>query len=279
MDLNLDNARLRGLIPNAFREVEGETPLYDKLQPFLSSARSWLERYFLGPDFQPEGELYSLAEKIIVNMAFAQAVPSLDLVLTPAGFAVINTEGRAPASKERVERLVASLNSFVDANAAALLLELHKLPEWADSENGRWFKATFIPTLEHVRQFRRDGSDMMGTYLSMRELSMRFEKELGERFLGRTLMDSLRSSFPTFDAAGSSEIYAMISEAEVRYISYHRSDRKAGCPDMHEVWHLARPIMAELNYWPELREIWLDEMGETLRVEPFVNRTKGGFFF
>lgn len=279
MILNLDNDRLRGLIPNVFREVEGEIPLYEKLEPFIGSARRWLQRYFLGPEFQPEGELYSLAEKIIVNKAFAQAVPSLDVVLTPAGFAVISTEGRAPASKERVERLVASLNSAVDANVAALLLELHKLPEWVDSEMGRWYRATFIPTLENVNDFRRQGGDLMDAYLVMRNLAIRFEKELSERFLGRNLTGLLRSSFPEFETTGSRELYSMISAEVLRFVSFHFSDKRAVCPDGHEAWHVARPIMAELNYWPDLKEMWLDEMGDVIKVKPFVNKTKGGFFF
>lgn len=277
MNLNLDNNRLRELIPNIIHEVEGETPLYDKLQPWLSSARNWLERYFLG-DFEPQGELYSLAEKILVFKAFAEAVPSLDVALSPAGFAVINTDGRAPASKERIERLVASLNSYVDANAAALLYELHKCPKWVDSSNGRWFLATFIPHFGDVPGFRRE-QDMIGTYLTMRNLALRFEQELAESYLGHNFLSLLRSSFPTFEDKGSRDIYDMIHAAELRYISFHVSDHKAECPDGHEIWHLARPIIAQLNYWPELKDAWEQEMDDKLQVKPFKNTVKGGFYF
>lgn len=277
MILNLDNSRLRTLIPNVIHEVEGETPLYEKMLPWLTSARMWLEQNILA-DFQPEGQLCALAEKIIVYKAFSEAIPSLDVTLSPAGFAVINTDGRAPASKERVERLVASLRSFVDANLAALLLELHKFPAWASSSAGQWFRATFIPNLDHVPQFRR-GTDLMTTHRAMRALAMRFEQELAESYLGESFLSAMRSSYPDFGMSGSKEIHEMIVTAELRYISFHLTDHTAKCPDGHEVWHLARPIIAQLNYWPELKDSWQQEMGERIKVKPFKNTVKGGFFF
>jgi hypothetical protein len=277
MDLNLDNTRLRTLIPNIIHEVEGETPLYEKMLPWLTSARLWLEQNVLA-DFQPEGELRTLAEKIIVYKAFSEAVPSLDVTLSPAGFAVINTDGRAPASKERVERLVASLDSFVDANLAALVLELHKFSAWTSSYGGQWFRATFIPHLGYVPQFRRD-KDILTTYRAMRDLALRFEQELSESYLGESFLSDLRSVFPAFEGDGGKDIYEMIVNAELRYISFHLCDQKAKCPDGHEVWHLARPIIAQLNYWPELKAKWEQEMGEKIKVTPFKNTVRGGFFF
>lgn len=277
MNLTLDNNRLRSLIPNVIHEVEGETSLFDKLQPWISFACFWVERYFLG-DLQPEGHIYELAEKIIVNKAFAEAIPSIDVTLSPAGFAVINTDGRAPASKERIERLIASLNSFVDESATALLEELHRNHEWSLSENRRWFCATFIPTFCDVPKFRRE-QDLIGTYLNMRDIALAFEQTLADRYLGHGFLSSLRSSYHVFKDNGTAEIFEMIHAAELRYITYHIRDSKAKCPDEHEVWHMVQPIIAKLSCWPELKDTWEAEMGDKFKAQPFKNTVKGGFYF
>lgn len=145
MILPIDNNRLHELIPGVIHEVEGEAALYEKMLPWLESAATWLDDNFFGPGFVLPSELDELVGKIIVNKAFAEAIPSLDVVLSPAGFAVISTDGRAPASKERIERLVASLDSFVDANVSVLVSKLNKLPQWVGSDMGKWWRASFIP--------------------------------------------------------------------------------------------------------------------------------------
>ena len=52
--------------------------------------------------------------RIVAFDAFRNAVPHLDLILTPNGFGIVNNSNIAPASKERVERLIASLLSNRD---------------------------------------------------------------------------------------------------------------------------------------------------------------------
>lgn len=278
MKLNLDNARIRELIPNIIHEVEGETPLYDKLRPWLASARLWLEKNIIGTDYQPEGELLSMAERIVVNRAFADAVPSLDVTLSPAGFAVINTDGRAPASKERIERLIAALLSAFDSDIINLLAALHEAPEWGDSRIGQWFRATFIPDFTNVYLFRQRDT-LITTYHRMRVQAVRFETVLEGFFLGHGFLSSLRSQYPAFEADGTREIYSMIHTAELRFITAHLDDNTICCPPRHDVWHLARPIIDRLNYWPNLKMAWESEMGDKFKVEPFKNTVKGGYFF
>ena len=99
MTLIQNETEMRRYIPNAFTTVKGETPLLQKLTP---SAELWLKQYFTG------GVMFeavqSLATHIVVNEAMRQAVPSLDLVLTPNGFGIVSNSNIAPASKERVEK-------------------------------------------------------------------------------------------------------------------------------------------------------------------------------
>lgn len=277
MELNLDNTRLRTLIPNIIHEVEDETTLFDKIYPWLETARIWLETEILG-QYQPQGELRTLAEKIIVYKAFADAIPSLDVTLSPAGFAVISTEGLAPASKERIERLIASLNSFVDANIISIVYELLKHTEWISSPIGQMFRSTFIPHLGDTPRFRRD-MDLLDTYKSMREIALDFEAKLAEQYLGNEFLSEIRSAYPDFDEAGTKDIYEKIRTAELCYISFRLRSPESKLPDPSRIWRLVRPILARLDYWPELKARWQEEMGETLNVEPFKNTVKGGYYF
>lgn len=279
MKLNLDNAALRKLIPNVIHEVEGEDSLLDKLQPWLDSERTLLEWTLLGDNFEPEGEIRNLALKIIVSRAFASAVPSLDLTLSPAGFAVISTEGRAPASKERVERLIASLNSSADANTVVLRAMLNSVPEWTESNIGRVYRSVCIPDFDDVRAFVRDGRDLIRTATRMRQLAKYFEGSLARNFLGAGILKDVHDNFPAGSDEGLKTVYAAIRDADFRYIEAHFDDSEIGHPDEHELWHLAEPVIYAVRLFPELRERWEREMGAAVNVKPFKNSRKGGFWF
>ena len=275
MKLNLDNKKLRALIPGVIHEVTGETSLYEKLSPWLESA-CWLLEQEIFDDYQPEGALYTLAEKIAVERAFAVAIPSLDVTLSPAGFAVINTDGRAPASKERVERLIASLTSSADANTVVLLDRLNRCKEWVESPKGQWYRATFLPDFNHLPKIE-PGQLIFSVYRSVRSRALMFEQEMAEHYLGRSFMATLRSSYPAFPTDGHREIYELIRSIELDFVRI--SGKCELPPDPNMCWHMVRPILAQLDYFPELKQQWESEMGQKIKVEPFKNTVKGGFYF
>lgn len=279
MELTIDNTRLRKLIPGVIHEVRNESTLYDKLHPWLLSAKQWIEDEFLGPDFTPPPSILPLAEKIIVNRAFAQAIPSLDLVLSPAGFAVISTDGRAPASKERIERLIESLRSFVDANSDTLLSQLCAFPEWRETPHGQYWCGTFLPGLSEAFRFRSQYS-LLDTYRIMRVEALGFEKEIAEQYIGSDTLSFLRSQQFVRDSEYT-EIITMIRAAEISFISCRMGtrSRRPACPDPHPVWHSIRPILARLRYYPQLYGMWQAEMGDSLTVRPFINNIRGGYYF
>lgn len=275
----MTNDELRSLIPNVIHEVEGEVLLADKLAPWIETATAWLTDNFIGEGFSlPDGHL-PLAKKIIVSKAFAEAVPSLDITLSPAGFAVINTDGRAPASKERVERLIASLLSMVEANMLPFVINLLKTADWRSTPMGQYWLGTFMYGLDDAMANKRD-KDLLTTYRVMRDSALRFETELSQNYLGRNVMQHLRNARYCMPSEDHTLILCdLIRWAELRYIAFHSRDQKAKCPDEHEVWHLVQPILRELQYWPQLHEMWNAEMGEKFKVEPFKNTVQGGFFF
>lgn len=149
-----NDTELRKYIPNVLATVEGESSLYDKLLPYLQVATDWLCRNVIAteyPAFQRVRE--NEVEKCIVAEAFRQAVPSLDLVLTPNGFGIVSTDRIAPASKERIERLQAQLELYRDELIINIITQLQQnYVEWTQQTTpGRRFFSTFFPTPELAR--------------------------------------------------------------------------------------------------------------------------------
>ena len=112
MHLITSEESIRKYIPNVLVSVKGEVPLIDKLTPFLDLAEEWLSHTFTSEATldtivgYPDSSVIKIyACKVVVCEAFKNAVPSLDLVLTPNGFGIVNNSNVVPASKERVNRL------------------------------------------------------------------------------------------------------------------------------------------------------------------------------
>lgn len=276
MNLTIDNTRLRELIPNIIHEVKGETPLVDKLAPWLQFASRWISDNFLG-SFDLPDSLTPLAEKIVVFLAFAQAVPSLDVTLSPAGFAVIDTDGRAPASKERIQRLIESLNSFVDANSDTLLSLLSGIPEWRTSPVGKYWCSSFIPSLSYAYRFRKQ-MPLLDTYRSIRIVADGFEKELAEQYLGFNTLAFLQSQ-QFVPEAPESEVIEMIRNAEIAFIAFSLNPDTSLTNAPHAVWHAIRPVLSRLKSVPSLYQRWYAEMGQSFSVPQFKNNIKGAFYF
>lgn len=257
------------LIPNVLTEAPGETSLVDKLAPFIEAAKARLETEYLGSeDFLSDGH-NAFAQSILVKMAFADAVPSLDLVVSPSGMAVINTDNMAPASKERVERLVASLRDYVRVNIPVLLDICRSYEVWRQSERGRYFGASFINSPKFC-----EGLDM--PFEEVRRRAVRVEAALAERYLGHDMMAALRDDFNSNVIPQS---HPLVDACICLVLSLITSPKQDAALRPNALWHAARPVIAELAYYPEYKALWVAEMGDTFKEQGFVNNVKGGYYF
>ena len=121
MRLITTNEQLLALLPNIMTVVKGERPVIDKIVPFIDASEKWLienivsETVFNSISDRPDPSTAKVTmARIVAFDAFRNAVPHLDLILTPNGIGIVNNSNIAPASKERVERLIASLLSNRD---------------------------------------------------------------------------------------------------------------------------------------------------------------------
>ena len=244
MTLIINNdANLRRYIPNVMRDVKGEVPLFDKLLPFLEIAQTWFCHHFA-----PAEMLDSIpyAAGIIAVEAYRLAIPQLDLVLTPNGFATVGTQNLSPASKMRVDRLVGGLTAERDKAVSLLLPVLPSVEGWTDTPQGRWFGATLFPTLDVVTQSGVT-ERLWEKYLELRPQLIDLEASLSEDWLSPELLSALRSENLRSDL--TRERGEIVKQTQVQIVGYLRSGsfssrRLADIvnyirlnPDSFEEWH------------------------------------------
>lgn len=198
MILITNDETLRRFMPNAFATVKGETPLFDKLAPWLASSEKWLQENFCGEASMNEivamddmNVVKSLASQIVVCEALRYAVPSLDLVLTPNGFGIVSNTNVAPASKERVERLIDSLYDTRDNAVELLLTSLRQMQSWTASAQCRWFTATLFPNIDLV-SLCGVTKHRWEKYVELRSMVIGIENSLADEYFSHEFMQILR---------------------------------------------------------------------------------------
>lgn len=149
MKIITDIATLQRLMTNSVETVEGEINIYDRLQPYLASAEQWAVDLFTGELIEtiaadPAAPVWIHTAMLVYSEAMRLAIPSLDLVLTPNGFGVVSTANVAPASKDRVERLIKSFVAERNKNIDLLIRDLAMSPDWQDTAQFQRLTETMV---------------------------------------------------------------------------------------------------------------------------------------
>ena len=200
MKLITTDEQLRSHLPNVIASVKGETPFIERLALFLDLAEDWVVNTFTSVStfnticgYTDSNNIKILCSRLVVADALRRAIPSLDIVLTPNGFAVVNTSNLAPASKPRVDRLVGSMLSHRDDCIAALLPELVGASKWLTSSQADFFGATLFPDLDIVDAVGGATGSKWEKYLELRPQVIDLEASLAEEWFSPELMSALRS--------------------------------------------------------------------------------------
>jgi len=201
MKLITTDEQLRLLIPNVLATVEGEPTLIEKLYPYLETAKQWAIDTFV-----PEAIFNEIAEdnsegpnerfrfpleKLVACHAYMTAIPSLDLVLTPNGFGIVSNQNVAPASRERVDALITSLESQRDAAIEALVLRLSSRSDWQQSEQGQYFATTMFPFLNLCRRLAIR-EHIWDSYQQLHERLIKIENVLADTYFSQEQMQVFR---------------------------------------------------------------------------------------
>ena len=197
-----DNNVLLQFVPNVLKSVQGETLLFDKIAPHLEVAEAWLTTTFLSEAVLTEllsvsenanNKLLHYARMAVVAEAMLHAVPQLDLVLTPNGFGVVSNTNIAPASKERVERLLLSLEKMRDDTLAVLLPLLTQEAAWATSDPCQYFMQTLYSWLDLPRKLGSTDHSWQ-QYQVIHEKQVAIEERLAHDFFSCELLTTLRQA-------------------------------------------------------------------------------------
>ena len=200
MKIITTDEQLRSHLPNIIASVKGETPLIERLAHFLDLAEDWVKTTFTSEPtyyticgYTDSNPIRIASARLVVADALRRAIPSLDIVLTPNGFGVINTPNITPASKQRVDRLIGSMLSHRDDCIAALLPALVGASKWLNSDQADFFGATLFPTLEIVEMLPGNATTKWERYLELRPQVIDLEASLAEEWFSPELMSALRA--------------------------------------------------------------------------------------
>ena len=221
------DAQLRSHLPNIIASVKGETPFIERLALFLDLAEDWVRTTFTSETtfnticgYTDSNPLKVLTSRLVVADALRRAIPSLDIVLSPNGFAVVNTSNLAPASKPRVDRLIGSMLSHRDDCIAALLPGLVGASKWLTSPQADFFGATLFPDLRIVDAVGGTTGSKWDRYLELRPQVIDLEASLAEEWLSPELMSALRSE--TLRGDLNEKRHEIVRQVKAQVVGYLR---------------------------------------------------------
>lgn len=221
------DAQLRSHLPNIIASVKGETPFIERLALFLDLAEDWVKTTFTSETtfnticgYTDSNPLKVLTSRLVVADALRRAIPSLDIVLSPNGFAVVNTSNLAPASKPRVDRLIGSMLSHRDDCIAALLPGLVGASKWLTSSQADFFGATLFPDLRIVDAVGGTTGSKWDRYLELRPQVIDLEASLAEEWLSPELMSALRSE--TLRGDLNEKRHEIVRQVKAQVVGYLR---------------------------------------------------------
>ncbi len=274
MEIQLTEELVQSVLPNTLITVDEEFPLSARIEPYVKDSIRWIESLVIG-DVELPPELEEMAVRAVIIRAVIHAIPAMDLVVTPSGFGVVSSQNLAPASKERIERLIDSLSSSLNEQILLLQEKCVNCEDWRNSDRGRWYCSTFLPFLADVSYQSKD--DIYEVYKIARGLAEKIESMIAEEYIGFELMNSLRSGFYDCTYDMSVPVISALRTGIHRYVSQHMRKDPYRCPDDHEAWHLAESILIHIKRDPVLFHVWKCTFKNGLK--PFKNTRKGGYFF
>lgn len=147
-----------------------------RFSSFLARAQEWVTDHIIGDAIEtaleggaeigqndPHGKLRELVGRVISELAYLTSIAESDLQRSEAGFVVQNNDKMSPASLQRVERLIQSLNERINSDCDSLVHYLlknsapdeeHPSPyeDWRDTDQFEYLTDAFIPTMAIMRQ-------------------------------------------------------------------------------------------------------------------------------
>ncbi len=289
MKIITTDEQLRSHLPNIIASVKGETPLIERLSLFLALAEDWVRTTFTSEStfnticgYTDANPTKVFTARLVVADALRRAIPSLDIVLTPNGFGVINTSNIAPASKPRVDRLVGSMLSHRDDCIAALLPALVGASKWLASDQASFFGATLFPDLAIVDSVGGATGSRWEKYLELRSQVIDLEASLAEEWLSPELMSALRAENLRSDLTEKRSV--IVRQVQAQIVGYLTA-QAAARPDRANGGSFSSRRLADIVNYIRLNERDFEEWHKSETAKLFAppvfrnDKKASGYFF
>ena len=195
----------------SFRDSQPST--FEAVRPMMEHYLSVARDQMAVPEDYPN---QPLLEAYVYKNAAAEAVPSLDLILTDSGFAVVSNQNLAPASRERVTALLNSLRRQASDARDLLLLDLCKTT-WVSSKQCTLVRSTLLwcPMLARRYGIAINENDPQGDFL-LHLPTIEQASEMATNIIGQPLMDFLITHQ---DEYSEKPAYVLVRENTRKYMS------------------------------------------------------------
>ena len=228
----------------AFRDSQPNT--FEAVRPmmehFLSVAR---DQMAVPEDYARQ----DLLESYVYKNAAAEAIPSLDLILTDSGFAVVSNQNLAPASRERVAALLNSLRRQASDARDLLLLDLCNT-NWVRSQQCTLVRSTLLwcPMLARRYGIEIKETDPQGDFLLYLP-AIEQASEMAANIIGQPLMDFLIANQ---DEHTGGTAYALVRENTRKYMAAVVQQNRRATEALRQ--NLLRMLEREADDLPEYKE-------------------------
>ena len=138
---------LREIIPTLQKTVQGTQPWTQRLAPQITAAASWFSKHICPAALLP-AEAEPKARHAVAWHAYSNAIPSLDLVATPTGFAVTSTDTLTPASRQRVDAAIAGAALEAETAACDIIALMQRDTRWRALPSSQKYINLFPDPLE-----------------------------------------------------------------------------------------------------------------------------------
>lgn len=254
--------------------VEGERSLFDKIALELEQSEHWLVDEVVGDmaaQIEDGTSLFKACVTCVACDAMRRAIPSLDLILTPNGFGVVQNANVVPASKERVERLIESMQIRRDTALNTIIKMLMREKGWQDSEQRQWFAEGIFQLPEQSTMWckRKDYSDDWEALKAMRLESLPILQRYRDLYISNAVMDRVQLALCSNKANDIND--RCLGKRLISIVLREMN----GTPFHHKY---IDPIV---NYLREVDDDWQSSSVAALYAEPvFQNSKKSpGYFF
>lgn len=262
---------LRDYLANVQITVQGERSMLQKLTSFITAAERKVAADFMPMGMMPVFE--DALKPVVAYQAIHDALPSLDVVLTPNGLATVGNNTLAPASSARSLTLRQSMASMLFRAQDALLVELRQSEEWRGTSHAEDWRQTLFPVMSRLCEIWEESQ--APSYELYRILAMKahaIEDRIGRNYISPELLQHLREAVQS-DSLTEPE-KKVVSDIRVAVRAEIRSKGRSGCMLTHTVEFIRQH--------EEDFPLWFASPTAFMFLQPpvFVNKKRsGGYFF